>query len=333
MNAQPLHTTLLRNRATAAAGETFGLDLPVNPLSAILVTMRALNNGAAGTLIGGITDFLTKYTSWRVSYRGATIIQGSTADLIIEMARRELQLPQQGQVTRVDNDVRSLTFPLLFGWKMYDPKCCFPATRRGDLRLDFTAAADGGVLDNHVLQLETIELLDARPESFLKVTTIAQAMGLSENNDVDLPIGNKLVGALLRPFVFPTAASFNSSFGRITLRIDNVEYIESLRNWDTAHGMLARRVPGTLDWLEHTHGFVDAAAGQTNTQDASEDDATYQPYAYLDWDPLDDRQYLIDTRGATKVQLRFGSDTADGANTSRVLPVEYVELQRSQAAS
>ena len=41
---QPLHTVLRPSTVLGTGIETFNNDLPVNPLSVILVTLRALNN-------------------------------------------------------------------------------------------------------------------------------------------------------------------------------------------------------------------------------------------------------------------------------------------------
>lgn len=323
---QILHTTLIRDRVIAAAGETFQVDLPVNPLSAIIITMRALVNDAAAVANAILSTFAAKYTSWRVTYRGATIIQGSTLDLMIAMALRERQTPAFGNISRADNDAVTLTFPLLFGRRLYDALECFPATRRGDLVFEIIAAADATTLDNHSLQAETIELLDAKPARFRKITTITQAMAAIGINEIELPIGNKLIGCVLRPFTFPTGAAFTSSFGVIALEVDNVEVMEARRNWESAHGMLARRLPPDWNYQEHIHGGLFITAVQGDSQNVSIVTAPSHAYAYLDWDPLDDDQYLLDTRGAARVNLTMDSDTADAADTSRVLPVELVEL-------
>lgn len=330
---QILHTTLIGDRAIAAAGEEFTVDLPVNPLSGIILTMKALINDAGAVARNLAAQFAAKYTSWRVTYRGATIIQGQTEDLLLAMMLRERFAPGWGNLSRVNNDAVSLSFPLMFGGRLYDPMECFPATRRGDFRFTITSAADANQLDGHILQAETIELLDAKPSHFYKVTTISQAMAAIGRNDIELPIGNPLCGVLLRPFVFPTGASFNSSFGQITLAVDNVEIIENFRNFESAHGMLLRRIPPAWDLQEHAHGFADAAAGQTDTQPVSLWSTLQNAYAYLDWDPLGDKQYMVDEKGAAHLQLRMTSDTADGANTSRVLPIEYVDIGGPQAAA
>jgi hypothetical protein len=333
MDPQILHTTLIQDRPVDPAGEPFAVNLPVNPLTAIIITLRALNAGAVQSITAVIADFLAKYSSFSVKYRGATQIEGQAEDLAVAMMLRERQAPSQGQMNRTDNDVRSLTFALTFGRRMYDPIECFPATRSGDLVFGFVAEADAGGLDGHSIQVETIELLDARPERYLKVTTTEQAMVAAGENKIDLPIGNKLLGVLLRPFTFPTGASFNSSFGELALKVDNVEVMEASRNWESMHGMLARRIPPWWTDLDHIHGFADAAAGQTDTQGATRDTALAQAYAYLDWDPLNDGRYLLDTRGAATLRLHINSDVADAANTSRVLPIELVELQRPGSSS
>lgn len=333
MSAQILRTTLIRNRPIDPAAGEFQVDLPVNPLSGIIVTMRATINDATSAARDWFGNFAAKYTNWRVTYRGATIIFGNTTDLAVAMALRERQIPSPGNVSRTDGDAISFTFPLLFGRKLYDAMECFPATRRGDLVLTLNFGADVAQLDNHTLQVETIELLDAKPARFVKTTTLEQAMAAAGENTIELPIGNKLIGAVLRPFTFPDGVSFLSSFGEIALLVDNVEVIDARVNFDTTHGMIARRVNPLIDFLNHDHGFLDAAAGQTDTQPVSELFAMNRAYGYLDWDPLDDDAYLIDTRGAAHVQLQMQSGTADGANTSRVLPIECVDLGTGQATT
>ena len=327
MPAQILHTTLIRDRAIAAAGETFQVDLPVNPLSAIIVTLRATNVGAQ-TLVANLwDDWAAKYTSWRVTYRGATIIQGRTEDLWIEMGRREKWLPTRAQITPTDNDVSSITWPIMFGRRLYDALECFPATRRGDLVLEIAAAADAGTLDGHTVQAETIELLDARPKRFVKVTTLSQVMAAAGINVIELPIGNDLLGCLLRPLVFPSGALFTSSFGELALLVDNVEVIEARRNWESAHGMFSRYVGSEWNDLQHVHGFEPVAGVLTLA--VTRDGALAQAYALLDWDPMGDGTYAIDTRGAAHVQLQMVSDQAD-VTASRVLPIELVEIDGGQ---
>lgn len=322
--AQILHRTLTAARAVAAAGETFTFDLPVNPLSVILLTFRALNNVLVN--VTHLSDWMAKYTNINVRYRGASIIDGRLDDLMVAMMSRNGWQPGVGQENNVNNDVRSLTVPLMFGRRAYDVDECFPATRRGDLILSITAAADAGGLDGHDVQIETIELLDATPSRFIKVTETQQAMAAIGAQSIALPIGNKLLGVLLRPFAFPTGAANTCSFGEISLEVDNVEVMYSHTNWQTLHGIFSRRVPRAWTGLEHVHPYNAAAvATEYFTRQGNADFTLHQNYGYLELDPHNDSAFALDTRGAADVSLSIVSGTADVANVSRIYPIELIE--------
>ena len=133
---------------------------------------------------GGPLEIMSKLSNVRTRYRGATIFDGDPLDLVQVYGRFSQWFPVQGQANRTDNHVRSISFPLLFGRFPYDPMECFPATRRGDLVLELTTVADPTGLDGYDLQNETIELLDAVPERFMKVTTA----GREESHPHDVTI-------------------------------------------------------------------------------------------------------------------------------------------------
>lgn len=255
--AQILRTVLTPAQALATSVETFNFDLPVNPLSAILVTIRALNNTTTIGNFSGFGNLFAKLTNARVSFRGASILDGDPFDLAILNGLRAKWWWKQGQLNSTDNDVRSLTFPLLFGHQPYDPRMCFPASRRGDMVLTLDTATDPAGLDNYALHLETIELLDAIPEKFLKVTTAQRTMQLGAANDVELPIGNKLLGILLRANTFPTAASRNASFGEVALEVDNVEVMFSRTDWEGLQGEISRLGGDWVQMAAHTHHLAD----------------------------------------------------------------------------
>ena len=139
--------------------------------------------------------------------------------------------------------------PLVFGRTPYDPLECFPATRRGDLILSYDVdIADTGY-DTLFTQIETVELLDAAPTQFIKQTTTERLMSAIGDIDIEMPIGNDLLGVLLRSFAVPNTA-FTSSMGQIALQVDNVETIYSKANWESLHGDLGRRIP---NWKYDSH--------------------------------------------------------------------------------
>jgi len=320
---QILRTVALLDRVIPAAGEVNRIDLPVNPLSAILVTIKALNNAPTLVTWSGYFGLFAKFANFNVRYRGATIVDGEAIDLALTYAILSKWLPQHSQSNRTDNDVRAVTFPILFGRRPYDPKECFPATRRGDLILEWNAGADANALDNFLLHVETVELLDAAPERFTKVTTTGRTMTLGDTNDIDLPIGNKLLGLLLRSATVPNIASRNASFSEVRLEVDNVEVMFSRAHWETLQGELGRVLPPAWQFLAHTHGVNAAGAGTEETSQGQSDEPLSGNFAYMDLDPLGDLSYALDTTGAADLTLGVVSDVAD-AGQSRVLPVEYV---------
>lgn len=328
--------SVLEPGVTLAATAESGIDynLPVNPLSCVLVTLTALNNTTTITNYSALAAFFSKVTKLRTAYRGASIHDGDSLDLAMMAGLLSGWWWKQGQINDTDNDVRSLTFPLLFGRKYCDPKQCFPATRNGDFKLFIDTAADPTGLDNFSLKLETVELLDANPESFFKVTTNGKTMQLGEANEIELPIGNKLLGVLLRAATFPTGASFNSSFSRVALEVDNVEVMISATQWETLQGEIGRLAPDNIAYPAHIHTENTAAAyaQNANTLGGKVDIAMLQQYGYLDFDPMMDESYALDTSGAAKVNLAITSDVAD-ASASYAMTVEKVMTGAAPAGS
>ena len=321
---QILRTTLIADEAQAADGVT-NFDLPVNPLSCILFTVKAANDTGTIANYSFVSALLAMITNLNIRYRGATIVDGSLADLAVLNSILTGWSPWQSNVNSTNNDVRCITVPICFGRVPYSSKECFPATRRGDLILQTTNDVAVTGADTLILQAETVELLDATPEQFIKYTTTSKVFNATGEHDIELPIGNDLLGVLLQGPVTPTGASFNATFGKVKMQVDNVEALYSEANWETLHGELLRRIGSVIGLQGHTHGFDDAAAGATFTRQQEMDLAITDGYAYMDLDPLKDGSYALKTAGAARVNLRPNCETAS-ATAMRVLPVELVKL-------
>jgi len=331
--AQILRTVLIPDEAQAADGAP-SFDLPVNPLSVILLTVKALNETGVITTYRYLTALLSMITDVRVTYRGASIIQGSLTDLAVLMARMTGWGPWQGNAVEVDNDVRFVTVPLCFGRFPFDPRECFPATRRGDLVMALTTDVALAGHDALVLQAETIELLEARPERFTKVTTTSKISNAVSEHDIELPIGNDLLGVLLRDASPPQAAAYTAQFGAVALEVDNVETVYAQANWESLHGELLRHGTGLHSMRPHIHSVNAAGVGRENTLEQQEGDAgasLLDNYAFLDLDPLKDGTYALKTTGAARVNLRVDTQVAT-ATAMRVLPVELVPVSGAAAA-
>jgi hypothetical protein len=336
---QILRTTLIQDEPQTADG-VLNFDLPVNPISVILLTIKATNDTEEPSAYSALEALLSMVPDIRVAYRGANVIQGSATDLAVLYGALTGWQPEQSNQTEADGEVRAVTIPLSFGRRPYDPAECFPATRRGDLIMSLTTDVAVPGADNLILQAETVELLDAAPQRFIKATTTSRIFNATGDYDLELPIGNDLLGVLLRSPVVPSGASYDSHMGRVRLQVDNVETAYSEANWETLHGELIRRmwawahrphvhgvtVTGTVTTL----GTVMTATGTTRQQ--QQDFAILDNYAYLDLDPLMDGQYALKTAGAARVNLRITAE-APSPTAARAIPVELVSLPAATQAA
>ncbi len=304
-------------------------DMPVNPLSVIFITLRMLENIATIANFSAINAVLNQIAKVELLYKGSAIISGSLADLARLNGIWLNHAPMQTQTTLVDNDVRSITVPIMLGRRPYNPQECFPAVRRGELQLQMTTAAAQTGVDTPVIQLETVELLDATPARFLKYTTISRTFAATGDNDVDLPIGNKIAGALLFGTTVPVTTSMNATIGQLRLLVDNVESYYARCNWETLHNELQRYVTESAPngaFKAEEHGAAANAAGDLLVSGEHAQVGFWNQYAYLDFDPLHDDSYLLDTLGRSRIHLRINADAADAM---RVLPVELIDVAQA----
>lgn len=313
--------SVLAQDETIVVSSTVTYDLPVNPLSHILFTLKFANDTATIGNYDVLAAALAQISNIEVLFKGSAIISASLTDLAVLAARMFKWGPGQLNLAETDNDVRAVTVPILFGRKPFMQDECFPAVRRGELQLRVTYAAAQTGIDTPIAQIETVELLDAAPTRFLKYTTISKTPSATGWHDVDVPIGNKVLGALFFGTSVPTGASYNSSFGQTKLLVDNVESYYAEANWETLHNELMHHI----DWryYEHFHSVDAAGVGREDTLGQQEDASLIDNYAVLDFDPMKDSEWLLETDGRSRVHLRINADVADAI---RVIPIEIVEL-------
>jgi len=300
-------------------------DLPVNPLSMILVTLRCLNDTGTIANYSTVQQLLLQVSRLEVLFKGSAIVSGSLADLARLTGLLLRNGPVQTVQSNVDNDARSVTVPILLGRAPFWPHECFPAVRRGELQLQTTFAAAQTGVDNFTFQVETVELLGATPSRFAKYTTISRTFAATGDNDVDLPIGNKIAGVLMFATTVPTGAALTSSIGQLRLLLDNVEHYYARTNWESLHNELVRKISETSQSAPHSHLENTAAMYAQNAQTEQDQQVLgfWNSYAYLDFDPHADDKWLLETHGRSRIHLRVNADAADA---TRYLPLELIEV-------
>lgn len=283
---------------TLAAGENGPFDLPVNPVSFLLLHVRA----EAGVSAPDFNQLLGHIERLVVSFKGTQIVSMSGVDLVRMVHRIWGRGINIENFNAVAPGLVSFTLPIPFTRKPYWPKEAFPATRRGEFTVQITRTAALTNIANPVFAIEAVQLLEAEPMQFLKMVTLSRVVAVGDA-DFELPIGNPFLA--LQVFS-PTAmgnAPISETIRRMRLLLDNVEYDYADTGFDVARAI----------------GFLRSSDNGEFTGQPS----LMRNYVYLDFDPMMDETYIVDTEGRASVRLRFVPDVT---GTVRVTPLELVRL-------
>jgi hypothetical protein len=177
---------------TASAVATY--DLPVNPLSFIQYVLRWQDGAVMGNTADPIADAMSFISKLEVLFRGQAIMSMSMADLWFMMTAITGWRPSIMNLVDAASERHYLSLIIPFSRRPYDPEEAFPPSRRGELQLQVTSTAAVGTVDSPAHIIETVELVDAMPNRFLKCTTISKTPSAAGEHDVDLPIGNQILG-------------------------------------------------------------------------------------------------------------------------------------------
>ncbi len=317
--SQSLRSVVAQEEAiTASTVVTY--DLPVNPLSFLQIILRWQDGAVIGNSSDAITAALSFLSKIEVLFRGQAIVSVSGADLWFMMQALTGWKPGIMNLVDAAAERHYLSLILPFGRIPYHPAWAFPASRRGELQLQMTYPAAVGVVDSPALIVESVELLDTTPRNFLKYTTISKTPSAAGEHDVDLPIGNPIIGAALFATQVPTGVVTSRDIGEIRLLVDNIEQIVAKSNWEAFQQEVWMRIGLDMQTNRHTH-MIEPVAG-TFTGGQLLTILGQAQYAYLDFDPLKDLSYALQTRGRSRINFRINAETTFTA--IRVIPVEVM---------
>lgn len=315
-----IHSVLAQDE-TAVIGTVVTYDLPVNPLSHILLTL-ASKRTAAGTnalpLISNLIDCISKI---EVLYKGSAIISMSAYDAVACGVYIPGFESWGVNFDGVIAEETSFTICIPMGRTLYNPRECFPRSTRGELLLQITFAAAFTDQTTVRVQIETIELPNAAPERFLRMTTLSTTFAAAGENDIELPIGNPISDLVLWGGAIPAGAVFAVTLGYLQILVDNQRRFYSHTNYETHHNMAGRMRPAPGYWFGHTHF---AAAGLTISRVVASDHLL-SCYSHLAFDIFGDLSYALQTAGKSDVVLRIGVDAGAASLAVRVIPCEIVQ--------
>lgn len=309
------------------------IDLPVNPLSFIKFRVRVTR--AAETAAGVYTmlnDIVKIVSNVNVQLLGQNIVNGSLQDVMMFVGHACGVHPRVTRSVVTTGAVAEAEFIISFTRKLYWDKEALPPVARGNLRFQFTAGALPANFSTMQWALESLELIEAAPVQYLKYIANTKALTATGQFDAPLPIGNRIMGILLfEPNIFGTTARA-FSWGQVKLLVDNFEQYYPLSDWEALVGRDSFSVnPDPFQLSDHIHPENLAAAyAQFALTDGVEfATKTYSPdqYGFMDFDPNQDDQYLLETAGHADVKLRGFADA--GAPNATVLwyPGELVAIQ------
>jgi len=309
-----------------ASADITPVDLPVNPLSHLILTLRARKNPAAQVTGAGrlMVTIIQQITDLSVRHSGESIIQGRLDDLAVLNAIVTGIPPSAGEINYALNQEQFVNLLLSFSRVPYWHEEAFPATQRGKLRFHMTAGALPGGYDQVIWALEAVELIEDEPARFLKYTPATRTIAATGRQRIPLPIGNDILGVLLFDPNDETDATISYAMGKVKLLKDNVEQYFPESNWESLRESTTRRLANYLSAWGHRHN---QAATDTDTGEEMHTIADRPPlqYNYLDFDPLNDGSYALDTRGAGSLDLDINADIAGDA-VVRVTPIELVPV-------
>ncbi len=289
-------------RRVATVGVNGPHELSVNPVSFMSLHLDGVVAGAAA--VGQDVPF-TDLTNITVTFNGASVINMSAVDLRAALMALGWRIPYVVNHPSVTNgDLVRVTLPIPFSRKRFWLNEGFPASRKGELQMTLTFGAEGATFQTRNYNIESTEILDMRSTRFLKMVTNSRALTAGDP-DFELPIGNDYVGVLVHEPALADAGVATGTVAAIRVLLDNVEF-----------GIANARYEALRDYFEQKGGPLDGFANGALPNLAN--------YAYIDFDPLADDQYLLPTIGRSSVKLRT---EVDNAGTLRVTPIELVKVE------
>ena len=296
-----LRSTLLDGHTMAT--ETKSVDLPINPLSHLILTIE----GTDATDEATVAEILAFLNTVEVTHRGESIINMESEDL----AALNLYLFGSAgvKIHAPFGTSPYLAYSLMipFGRTLYNPMECYPATRKGEFKIKFDTTIPSSSFTAGKISVETVELIDAEPIAHLKSTLLSvSAPGATGIFDTEIPIGNDLLAILIGMTAFPLTTTFTFTVDDMKLLCDNVE-----------NQMASAKTPALLaDLMLRTNARVHEIAAQGLF--------TPKHYAWMDFDPTRDGEYVIHTNEFSSVKCRLTYGKNEAIN---LVPVELVSTE------
>lgn len=300
-------------------------DLPVNPLSHILLNIIGERKALDASFVPNPFNICDVFNKIEVLYKGSAVYSMSGQDAVA--AGIFVNNFETWDVNSQEIEAAHWTWTVLIPLTrtLYSPVECFPRSTRGELILQITYndGTDVHYWDKFVQQIETVELPDASPTQFIKMTTLSLTPTASIPFDLSLPIGNPISELVIYQWGVQSGVDVRSAADKMEILVDNKNhfypesFVESLQN------MAGRMINPPGYWGNHVHKLINAEAPAQGQETSAPIPKTVyiQRWLHMPFDIFRDGEYALQTAGKSDVTLRF--DVVKPGEF-RVIPVEVV---------
>ncbi len=289
-------------RRVGVVGVNGPFNLSVNPITYSILHIDGVVAGAAAV---GPDQPWSDITNVTVSFNGASVVNINGVDLRAMLVGLGWRVPYvRNHASATNGDFVRVSIPIPFSRKRFWLNEGFPASRSGELQVSVSLAAEGATFQTRNMSVESFEVLDMVPRRFLKLVTQSKALTVGDA-DFELPKGNDLAGILIFQPAVADAGVATGTLRTMKMLLDDVEFGIANSRWESM-----------ADALEQRGSPVDAFGNGSLPQLAG--------YGLIDFDPLQDGEYLVPTVGRASVKLR---PELDNAGTVRAIPIELVAVE------
>jgi len=318
-----IHSQLC-NDIEVVAGQTQSYDLPINPVTMILLTMRWQQDKTGPYSYSQIDQLLGIISKIDVTYKGRTLYSASGQDAVMLSRMLSGAEPVLHNAIDSDNAIRMCTIPIALTPYIYSPDWASPASKRGELQLQITCSTPPNIIMSPTYSAEVIELEGAEPKYYMQCTPHAVLPSATGMIDIDLPIGNDLCGVMLRAAKVPDATDDLCSITSAALLVDNREEYISYASWAALRTHAQMRAPEMQGNTRHQHALGDVVAGSMTTETILAPSYTHH-YGYIDLMPSGIEDYILPTAGHSRVHLAI-----DCGDTSQIIAYPILRCALTQ---
>lgn len=286
------HQRIVERHTTAT--EVITENLPIGPLSHLIITLDGWHVAAADYDLAAMLVWLNNI---QVTHHGVGVVDLQSEDLYGVHAYTQRRLPLLTGRVATDNLHKALTLIVPFGRHLMDPAECFPATKKGELVLRVDTTVPAATFDNSTISIDAVELVGATPTRYMKSLRKALAApGATGEREYELPTGNPYVCCQLRMVTVPGASSHTYGIDVVKTMVNNKEWGYTAADMMCLQGLRALRIGGPDATV--------LALGNS----------PLNLIAWIDFDPVDSDEYLLDSAGKDSVKLNLNMGVSEACN-------------------